>query len=205
MLRPSPSCLSLGYLIQSHKRSYSRLFNLPAKLNHWRKGSFLEYFSSVCGGVNSVGERETEDSSSEMILHRNLGVTTRFLATPPEVRGVYCTAKSIGATNLSDCLLSQSRFLYAKDSRSLHVRVLSTTTKSNGSTKDSTETDASESDKVQLSGQQKISKSAKKVAKKGATKIRDLFQKYGWTFVGTYASIYFMTLFSLFIAVNWGW
>jgi len=50
-----------------------------------------------------------------------------------------------------------------------------------------------------------ISKSAKNVAKKGVSKMRELFQKYGWTFVGTYGVIYITTLATIFVAINWGW
>lgn len=206
MLRHSPSCLLPGCL-KTHKRYYGRLYNLHFRPHHRRNGSYFEYFTSVFGGVNNAGEREKQDGSSEMILHRNLVTTTQFLASSPALRGGNHTGKIMGATNLSDRLISQNYPLHAKwTSQSLQIRVLATTsTTSNGSAKESTKTDASESSKDQISGEQKISKSAKKVAKKGATKIRELFQKYGWTFVGTYASIYFMTLFSLFIAVNWGW
>mmetsp|Transcript_3823 Transcript_3823/g.5519 ORF Transcript_3823/g.5519 Transcript_3823/m.5519 type:complete len:327 (-) Transcript_3823:169-1149(-) len=40
--------------------------------------------------------------------------------------------------------------------------------------------------------------------KKGATSIKDMIQKYGWTFVGTYVTIYVVTLGSLFTSLDTG-
>jgi hypothetical protein len=41
-------------------------------------------------------------------------------------------------------------------------------------------------------------------AKQGASSIRDMIKKYGWTFIGTYMGVYFITLGSLFGALDSG-
>mmetsp|Transcript_10042 Transcript_10042/g.14722 ORF Transcript_10042/g.14722 Transcript_10042/m.14722 type:complete len:324 (-) Transcript_10042:91-1062(-) len=54
---------------------------------------------------------------------------------------------------------------------------------------------------------EKIQSAARKgstVVKKGANSMREIVQKYGWTFVGTYISIYVVTLGSLFGALDSG-
>ena len=58
-----------------------------------------------------------------------------------------------------------------------------------------------------LSRKEKLANVAKrggKLAKKGAFSVKELIQKYGWTFIGTYVSMYFVTLGSLFVAVDSG-
>lgn len=43
-----------------------------------------------------------------------------------------------------------------------------------------------------------------RIAKKGVFGARDLIKKYGWTFVGTYASLWFLTLSSVFLGISTG-
>eukprot|EP00567_Pseudictyota_dubia_P010439 CAMPEP_0197443204 /NCGR_PEP_ID=MMETSP1175-20131217/9006_1 /TAXON_ID=1003142 /ORGANISM="Triceratium dubium, Strain CCMP147" /LENGTH=331 /DNA_ID=CAMNT_0042973801 /DNA_START=152 /DNA_END=1147 /DNA_ORIENTATION=- len=42
------------------------------------------------------------------------------------------------------------------------------------------------------------------VAKRGAVSARDLFKKYGWTFVGTYFAIYWTTVAAIFAGIDSG-
>lgn len=67
--------------------------------------------------------------------------------------------------------------------------------------------DKSSEGQKHLSRKEKLANVAKrggKLAKKGAFSMKDLIHKYGWTFIGTYISIYFVTLGSLFVAVDSG-
>jgi len=51
---------------------------------------------------------------------------------------------------------------------------------------------------------QNVAKKGRSVVKKGAISIKDLFQTYGWTFVGTYLGVYFVTLGTLFAGLDSG-
>jgi hypothetical protein len=200
MLRPSPSsCLSLGYLKANRRALFSRLNFLHFKPYQGQSESFWKYCTNICGGVDNKREDEKQESSGKMILQLNLS-TNQFPRHTMRLSVGSSTGSS--TTSSSDHLLSQCHPFYSKRSQTQQIRFFATTTSTG--TKDNNNADTI-SDKKQVSGKQPISKSAKKAATKGATKIRELFQKYGWTFVGTYGAIYFTTLLSLFIAVNWGW
>ena len=67
--------------------------------------------------------------------------------------------------------------------------------------------DKSSESQKSLSRKEKLASVAKrggKLAKKGAFSAKELVQKYGWTFIGTYISLYLVTLGSLFVAVDSG-
>ena len=51
---------------------------------------------------------------------------------------------------------------------------------------------------------QKAAIKGQKVVKKGAHSVHDLVKKYGRTFVGTYFTIYIVTLGSLFVGLSGG-
>ncbi len=199
MLRPSScSYLSLGYL-KANSRAFSRLYLLQFKPYHRQSESFWKYCTNICGGVDNKREDEKQEASEKLILQLNLS-TNQF---PRHAMRLSVGSSTLcSTTSFSDYLSSQCHPFYSKRGQTQHVRFFATTTSTR--TKDNNIADTI-SDKKQVSGKQPISKSAKKAAKKSATKIRELFQKYGWTFVGTYGAIYFTTLLSLFIAVNWGW
>eukprot|EP00557_Chaetoceros_sp_GSL56_P005165 CAMPEP_0176501498 /NCGR_PEP_ID=MMETSP0200_2-20121128/14190_1 /TAXON_ID=947934 /ORGANISM="Chaetoceros sp., Strain GSL56" /LENGTH=316 /DNA_ID=CAMNT_0017900383 /DNA_START=80 /DNA_END=1030 /DNA_ORIENTATION=+ len=65
-------------------------------------------------------------------------------------------------------------------------------------------TDSSDSPVTKKERLQNAAQRGKAAVSKGALSIRGLIQKYGWTFVGTYMGLYFVTLGSLFISVDSG-
>jgi Protein of unknown function (DUF1279). len=67
-----------------------------------------------------------------------------------------------------------------------------------------TSSDSSDSTVTKKGRLQNAAKRGKKAVSKGAVSLRGLIQKYGWTFVGTYLGVYFVTLGTLFISVDSG-
>lgn len=70
-----------------------------------------------------------------------------------------------------------------------------------------TDSPQQEKEQKQYSKKEKFQNAAKRgsnLAKKGASSATELVRKYGWTFIGTYGSIYLFTLGSLFVGVDSG-
>jgi hypothetical protein len=67
------------------------------------------------------------------------------------------------------------------------------------SVQDSSDSPVSNKEKFQNAAQR-----GKTAVSKGAISLRGLIQKYGWTFIGTYMGVYFVTLGTLFVSVDSG-
>lgn len=90
-------------------------------------------------------------------------------------------------------------------SNNILTRAKSTLTNENNDTNDTN--DNSNPKEEGQSKQQQMKSAARKgskAVKYGATSIRDLVRNYGWTFIGTYLSIYVVTLTSLFAGLDTG-
>jgi hypothetical protein len=75
---------------------------------------------------------------------------------------------------------------------------------SSSSTDSSASSDSTDSTVTKKERLQNAAQRGKKAVSKGAVSLRGLIQKYGWTFVGTYLGVYFVTLGTLFISVDSG-
>lgn len=113
----------------------------------------------------------------------------------------YYTKRNFSSFSKTTCLgekISSNNHGVTRPS-SIKDKDSSSSTDSSCTSSDSSDSTVTKKDRLQNAAQR-----GKKAVSKGAVSLRGLIQKYGWTFVGTYLGVYFVTLGTLFISVDSG-
>ena len=141
----------------------------------------LSRFPSICHGVSQLRQDEQEDSHSLYNLE-SITYSSRHQATR--------SSPAIAFARGSALTVDNSAFYVLKIRNQSSI----STSSHNGPDQD-----------LKDEEKHKRSKKRRKQISKAATGMKDLFKKYGWTFIGTYVTVYFVTLTTLFVGINWGW